>query len=194
MSQKAQTDQILAESLKELMRKRPFEKITIKDITDKAGVIRPTFYNHFKDKNDLLDWIFRKEIIQPASRLAELGMLQEGVKVMLLELEKEKEFYLSAIRVTGQNSFREIMLRAFSDMCYDILTKHISEKNEKEWMKDWMFHPRNIADYYGNAETFVLMKWMEHGMKTSVDDVARIHDALHRLSFEDLIEEIEKTE
>ena len=57
-----------------------------------------------------------------------------------------------------------------------------------------MFHPRNIADYYGNAETFVLMKWMEHGMKTSVDDVARIHDALHRLSFEDLIEEIEKTE
>ena len=43
-------DVILAESLKELSKTRPIEKITIKEITDKAGVIRPTFYNHFQDK------------------------------------------------------------------------------------------------------------------------------------------------
>ena len=42
-------DQLLADSLKELAAKRPMEKITIKEITDKAGVIRPTFYNHFQD-------------------------------------------------------------------------------------------------------------------------------------------------
>ena len=36
-------DVILAESLKELSKTRPIEKITIKEITDKAGVIRPTF-------------------------------------------------------------------------------------------------------------------------------------------------------
>ena len=43
-------DTVLAESLKELSESRPLEKITIKEITDKAGVIRPTFYNHFQDK------------------------------------------------------------------------------------------------------------------------------------------------
>lgn len=43
-------DTLLAESLKELTIKQPIEKITIKEITDKAGVIRPTFYNHFQDK------------------------------------------------------------------------------------------------------------------------------------------------
>lgn len=36
-------DTLLAESLKELTIKQPIEKITIKEITDKAGVIRPTF-------------------------------------------------------------------------------------------------------------------------------------------------------
>ena len=52
-------DQLLADSLKELAAKRPMEKITIKEITDKAGVIRPTFYNHFQDKFELLEWIIR---------------------------------------------------------------------------------------------------------------------------------------
>ncbi len=52
-------DTLLAESLKELTIKQPIEKITIKEITDKAGVIRPTFYNHFQDKYELLEWIIR---------------------------------------------------------------------------------------------------------------------------------------
>ena len=39
-------DLVLAESLIELSAKKPIDKITIKEITDKAGVIRPTFYNH----------------------------------------------------------------------------------------------------------------------------------------------------
>ena len=46
---KTDIDQLLAKSLKEIAVRRPVEKITIKEITDKAGVIRPTFYNHFQD-------------------------------------------------------------------------------------------------------------------------------------------------
>ena len=38
-------DLVLAESLIELSAKKPIDKITIKEITDKAGVIRPTFYS-----------------------------------------------------------------------------------------------------------------------------------------------------
>ena len=44
---KSAIDTLLAESFKELALKQPIEKITIKEITDKAGVIRPTFYKHF---------------------------------------------------------------------------------------------------------------------------------------------------
>ena len=58
MPQKATVDKLLAESFKELVAVTPVEKITIKEITDKAGVIRPTFYNHFQDKYELLEWIW----------------------------------------------------------------------------------------------------------------------------------------
>lgn len=54
---KTDIDQLLAKSLKEIAVRRPVEKITIKEITDKAGVIRPTFYNHFQDKFELIEWI-----------------------------------------------------------------------------------------------------------------------------------------
>ena len=62
---KSAIDTLLAESFKELALKHPIEKITIKEITDKAGVIRPTFYNHFQDKYDLLEWIIDKELLEP---------------------------------------------------------------------------------------------------------------------------------
>lgn len=45
----------LAESFKELMLKGSFDKITIRMITEQAGVIRPTFYNYFQDKYEVME-------------------------------------------------------------------------------------------------------------------------------------------
>ena len=59
MPQKATVDKLLAESFKELVAVTPVEKITIKEITDKAGVIRPTFYNHFQDSSYLRMQLYR---------------------------------------------------------------------------------------------------------------------------------------
>lgn len=53
-------DHRLADSLKVLIRQEPLEKITIKQITDDAGVVRPTFYQHFADKYRLVEWILQK--------------------------------------------------------------------------------------------------------------------------------------
>ncbi len=68
-------DTLLAESFKELTLKQPIEKITIKEITDKAGVIRPTFYNHFQDKYELLEWIIMSQIIEPIGPLLQNEVL-----------------------------------------------------------------------------------------------------------------------
>jgi AcrR family transcriptional regulator len=62
-------DLLLAESFKEIAVTKPIEKITIKEITDRAGVIRPTFYNHFQDKYELMEWIIQTELISPMKPL-----------------------------------------------------------------------------------------------------------------------------
>ena len=72
---KSAIDTLLAESFKELAKKHPIEKITIKEITDLAGVIRPTFYNHFQDKYELLEWIVREDLMESAMPLFDNGLL-----------------------------------------------------------------------------------------------------------------------
>ena len=79
MESKISVDQRLAESFIELILKMPMEKITIKDITDGAGVIRPTFYNHFQDKYDLLEWIVKNELLEPLTLTLQRGHLEDGL-------------------------------------------------------------------------------------------------------------------
>ena len=89
---KGMVDHLLAESFKELASKQPLEKITIKAITDRAGVIRPTFYNHFQDKYELLEWIIKTEILDPTRPLIENRMIDQALILMFTGMEKDKEF------------------------------------------------------------------------------------------------------
>jgi AcrR family transcriptional regulator len=43
----------LGDALVELLVQKPFEKITVQNVLDRAGVSRATFYSHYRDKNDL---------------------------------------------------------------------------------------------------------------------------------------------
>ena len=51
------TKRALEASLKKLVKTKPLNKITVSDITDDCGINRMTFYYHFKDIYDLVEWI-----------------------------------------------------------------------------------------------------------------------------------------
>ena len=97
------TEIMLAESFKELVLRQPIEKITIKEITEKAGVIRPTFYNHFQDKYELLEWIILTDLLEPIRPLIENKMVSEALLLLFMNIEKEREFYKQTVRLEGQN-------------------------------------------------------------------------------------------
>ena len=50
------TKRALASALKELLEHKPLNKITIADITEQCGVNRQTFYYHFENLMDVLEW------------------------------------------------------------------------------------------------------------------------------------------
>ena len=50
------TKRALEQSLKNLLLKKPLNKITISDITEDCGINRMTFYYHFQDIYDLVEW------------------------------------------------------------------------------------------------------------------------------------------
>ena len=62
------TKRALAAAMKELMEQMPFSKISVSNIAEQCGMNRKSFYYHFKDKYDLVNWIFDMEYLQLSSR------------------------------------------------------------------------------------------------------------------------------
>lgn len=56
------TKGLLAEAFTRLASRKPFDKITIQDICDESEFNRQTFYYHFKDIYDMLEWMFSTEL------------------------------------------------------------------------------------------------------------------------------------
>lgn len=57
------TKQALADSLKELLTKKSFSRITVTELVENCGVNRKTFYYHFEDIYALLRWMLEKDMV-----------------------------------------------------------------------------------------------------------------------------------
>lgn len=122
MSDSNNTKRALASALKELMAEMPFEKINIANICEKCGMNRKSFYYHFKDKYDLLNWIFDTEFISMTAK-KEFRNSWDFLQEMCDYLGENRDFYRRALRVKGQNSFAE----HFMEFLQPIIEKHMRE-------------------------------------------------------------------
>ena len=164
-------DVLLAESFKKLARTRPIEKITIREITDEAGVIRPTFYNHFQDKYELLEWIIKRELIDPIEPLLDNGMLKEALILPLTTMEKDKAFYTRAVNLEGQNSFSETLKKAIAEMALSRLNR--KKIDELLPYKDWLTAER-VADYFSAALCYAIIEWVKDDMRVPMNELVDI--------------------
>lgn len=180
-------DLLLSESFKEIAVTKPIEKITIKEITDKAGVIRPTFYNHFQDKYELLEWIVQTELIEPMDPMIDQGQLKEAVVNALTLMSKEKEFYVKAVRLEGQNSFKEILVQKVTEL---ILKKLDARKIQEKITYPWLT-ARRTAEFFASTFCYAVIQWVEDGMRIPIDDVVGVFVFLAVNSPVDMIEMLE---
>ncbi len=183
MPQKATVDKLLAESFKELVAVTPVEKITIKEITDKAGVIRPTFYNHFQDKYELLEWIIRTEILDPILPLFQGGFIREGFTLAFQNVEKDKEFYKKACKMEGQNSFRDISEQCIKELLCQFIREQVGE-NAK--LHNWM-PSEYLAEYYAQSMSYVLQRWLESDLVLPASEVAKLYYYILNNSMEEIL-------
>lgn len=177
-------DVLLAESFKKIARTRPIEKITIREITDEAGVIRPTFYNHFQDKYELLEWIIKRELIDPIEPLLDNGMLKEALILPLTTMEKDKAFYTRAVNLEGQNSFQDTLKKAIAEMA-------LSRLNRKKIdallpYKNWLTAER-VADYFSAALCYAIIEWVKDDMRVPMNELVDIFIYVASHSLTDII-------
>lgn len=169
------TKELLAENFHDLMLHKDFEKITIKNITDQAGVIRPTFYYHFQDKYDVLEYILQRDVFDGAVELVRQGKEKEALRNCFLAVDRDKEFYRRAFRVTGQNAFAE-MLDRHASMLWEETLKHYPIRPPHA---NRLLRPEIFARYYGNGMSSVIRIWIEeHRGDASGEEIADLYDIL----------------
>ena len=97
----------LAEAMKVCMKRMPVEKITVKEIVDECGVTRQTFYRHFLDKYDLINWYFDKILLESFEHMGEGKTVYEGLVKKFHYIEEENLFFRAAFRTDEQNNLKD---------------------------------------------------------------------------------------
>lgn len=184
MNQKSQTtEEVLAAGMKHLITVMPFEKITVKAIADEAHVKRPTFYNHFKDKYDIVEYILKQELIEPARTLMACDMLGEAIRLILVTMKKEKKFYMHVARIDEDVIFQRIVRELFKELLLDVMRERMADEDNG----NPMLTMDNIAEYYAYGISFGISKWIRKGMKMEVDEVLEALKVLLSESLTDMI-------
>lgn len=106
MADSSITKKALASALKDLMKEQSFSSISVANISERCEMNRKSFYYHFKDKYDLVNWIFDTEFIAVGSQ-SETVSSWDLLQKLADYLYENHEFYRAAMRIEGQNSFKE---------------------------------------------------------------------------------------
>ncbi len=104
------TKKALADALKELMETTPFEKISVTEISEACGMNRKSFYYHFKDKYDLINWIFdaeTRDLVAAINQEETYTGRMEFLEKICDYLYMNRDFYRRALKIEGQNSLSD---------------------------------------------------------------------------------------
>lgn len=167
MAKEEYTKQALADSLRQLIRKKPYSSITVTDITRNCGLSRHTFYYHFKDKKDLVMWIYldtRARTIKATNTETVSDNIHR-----LLSLMYENALLYSQIRYDiDQNSFKEIFFEENYRCFCKLFRSYLGDRKLEPAILDY------LARYFTWAGTEIAFDLMEGKISLSIDDVINI--------------------
>lgn len=161
MSEASATKKLIADGFKTVMEKKSFDKITISDITDQCGLNRQTFYYHFQDKYELLNWILHTEVLAPFTENLTIDNWNERLLQILRIVKENSRFYSNAFRTSHGDEFRQYLFNAVTKIIIDVIDR-MTEGHEVS-MEDKQF----IAEFMSYGVSGSVTKWVRTGMKQS---------------------------
>ncbi len=156
----------ICNALMELMKEKPYNKITITEICNKANLVRETFYRNFSSKDAVVKYCLEQKFNDFINSMSacenKLDLFHIGLYYFNY-WKKEKEF----LNILIQNKLVNIILDNFSHYLNLIIDDFIDKEESIE--------ARNyIVDMYAGATTTLLIKWVLNDCKESPDEMARI--------------------
>ena len=168
------TKNAMKASLKKLIKKTPLAKVTISDIAADCGISRMTFYYHFKDIYDLVDWC----IMSDAKATAEGNVLLDTWENELITIFKvarlNQEFYLPLFRSMDRELGERYILRYTGRVAKRIVEEYAANIPLIDSTKN------QLINYYSHAIMGVMLCWAMGDMKESPEQTVKYLSVLLR--------------
>lgn len=157
MANATTTRRAIAAGLKELMATRPLAELSVGDIARQCRVSRNTFYYHFKDKYDLLQWLFQDELSPLLEPHAASEDWAGGLQALCGHMQAEQAFYLRVLQVRERNIFGDCLMRFYERQLALAVCGPEGDPGAPS--------ARLMARFYAHALVGVLMDWAFAGMR-----------------------------
>ena len=158
----------------ELLSEKHFESITVRDITDRANINRGTFYLHFEDKYQVLDY-YEEEIFSEIRSIFEKVLVEMNLQEMtdarispILKMfklfQKENYFINLMMGPHGDPLFKEKIRLVFVGNI-DLYLEMYADMEQFKYPKDY------ILTYLSNAHVGIMIYWLENGAKKPPEEI-----------------------
>jgi probable dihydroxyacetone kinase regulator len=155
----------LADSVKECMKTRHVDKITVQNIVDGCGMTRQTFYRNFKDKYDLINWYFDKLVLESFAQIGVDKTVCQSLCEKFEFIKKEQIFFTEAFRSDDYNSLKEHDF----ELIMSFYTELVTRKRKEPLSEDIQF----LLEMYCQGSVYMTVKWVLSGMKQSPREMAQ---------------------
>lgn len=152
------TKEMLAESLMKLLARRTLDKITIQDIVDDCGYNRQTFYYHFHDIYDLIDWIFAAQTQELIEKCRACGSLDAGVEAVIAYMRENRRLILNILRSVNGEKLLDNLYRSAQSIVLSALENHPGVQELSAEYREL------VAEAFKYALAGLLIDWMRAGI------------------------------
>ena len=153
------TKRALEQSLKNLLLQKPLHKITISDIADDCGINRMTFYYHFKDTYDLVEWSCQEDAAKALAGKKTYETWQQGFEQIFEAVLANKPFIMNVYHSVSREQVETYLYK----LTYDLLEGVVEEQAAGMSVRpeDKAF----IANVYKYAFVGFMIDWIKKGTK-----------------------------
>ena len=153
------TKRALEASLKNLLLKKPLSKITISDITEDCGINRMTFYYHFKDIYDLIEWSCEEDASKAISGNKTYETWQQGLLQLFKAVQDNKPFIMNVYHSVSREQVENYLYK----VTYDLREGVVEEQAQGMSVRDE--DNAYVATVYKYAFVGLMLDWIKGDMK-----------------------------
>ena len=153
------TKRAMEASLKKLLLQKPLDKITINDIAEDCGISRMTFYYHFKDIYDLVEWSCAEDAVKALAGKKTYDTWQQGLLQIFEAVKENKPFIMNVYRSVSREQVELYLYKVTYGLLLDVVNEEAADQQVGE--EDRAF----IAHFYKYAFVGLMLDWIRGDMK-----------------------------